>query len=317
MIKDTFFIEGSDKVKIFTRKWLPNGASAESGQADIKAVVQIAHGMAEHSARYDNFADTLTKNNFGVYANDHRGHGRTAGTVDNLGYFASNNGWDLVVNDMGLLTNIIKKRHPGIPVFLLGHSMGSFLCRDYMFSHARDTDINGVILSATAGSPGLLGDIGIIIAKAECILRGKRARSPLLDKLSFGSFNKAFKPNRTKFDWLSRDNKEVDKYINDPFCGTVFTAGFFNDLLMGIKKINKASNLALIPENLPVYLFSGSDDPVGDFKKGVEKVYESYVKAGIQDLNIKFYEKGRHEMLNEINRDSVYADIMNWLENHL
>ena len=230
MIANTFTFKGSDGKEIFSHKWLPENES------EITAVVQIAHGMAEHSARYKRFAKKLTANNFGVYANDHRGHGQTAGTIENLGYFADNNGWDLVVNDINQLTTIIKNSHPNIPVFLFGHSMGSFLCRDYMFTF-RD-NVAGVILSATACDPGLLGNVGIVISKIESMLRGKKAQSPLLDNLSFGSFNKTFKPNRTKFDWLSQDDAEVDKYVDDPFCGTVFKAGFFKDLLKGIKKIN-------------------------------------------------------------------------------
>jgi len=309
MIADTFTFKGFDGKEIFTHKWLPNNESK------VKAVVQIAHGMAEHSARYKLFAQKLTVNNFGVYANDHRGHGKTAGKIKNLGYFADNNGWDLVVGDMNQLTTIIKKNHPNIPVFLFGHSMGSFLARDYMFTYG--DNIVGVILSGTAGDPGLLGNAGIIISKIETIFKGKKAQSPLMDKLSFGSFNKTFKPNRTSFDWLSRNDAQVDKYVEDPFCGTVFKAGFFNDLLKGIKKINKPSNIQNTPKDLPVYLFSGTNDPVGDFTKGVNKVYKSYEKAGIKDLSIKFYENGRHEMLNEINSEEVYHDVINWLERHL
>ncbi|MCD4741781.1 MAG: alpha/beta hydrolase [Desulfobacteraceae bacterium] len=312
MIADTFTYKGSDGKKIFTHKWLPENGSGES---KTKAVVQIAHGMAEHSARYKRFAQKLTENNFGVYANDHRGHGQTAGKIEDLGYFADNNGWNLVVSDMNRLTTIIKKNHQNIPVFLFGHSMGSFLSRDYMFTYGDSVD--GVILSATAGDPGFLGNVGIIISKTESILKGKKAQSPLLDKLSFGSFNKIFKPNRTNFDWLSRDDAEVDKYVNDPFCGTVFKAGFFIDLLRGIKKINMPSNIQKTPKDLPVYLFSGTNDPVGDFTRGVKKVYKSYEKAGIKDLNIKYYENGRHEMLNETNREEVYKDLIDWFERHL
>lgn len=309
MISDTFTFKGSDGKEIFTHKWLPEN------ETNIKAIVQIAHGMAEHSARYLNFAEKLTENNFAVYANDHRGHGKTAGAVENLGLYADSNGWDLVVNDMNQLTTTIKNNHAGLPVFLFGHSMGSFLARDYMFTHG--DDIAGVILSSTGGDPGMLGNAGILVSKIESMLRGKTAQSKLMDMLSFGSFNKAFKPNRTDFDWLSSVNEEVDKYINDPLCGTVFKAGFFNDLLKGIKKINKSKNIQKIRKNLPVYLFSGTNDPVGDFAKGVKQVYKSYEKAGLENLNIKLYENGRHEMLNESNREEVYNDVINWFNSHL
>lgn len=309
MQTNTFTFKSSDEKNIFSHQWLPDE------KTNIKAVVQIAHGMAEHSARYERFAKHLTDNNFGVYANDHRGHGKTAGEIENLGYFADSDGWDLVVNDMAQLTAVIKNDHPEIPVFLLGHSMGSFLSRDFMFSHP--SLVNGVILSATACDPGLLGNVGVVIAKLANIFQGKKALSPMLDKLSFGTFNKAFKPNRTNFDWLSRDNAEVDKYINDPFCGTIFTSGFFSDLLKGIKKINYRANIKIIPKDLPIYLLAGSMDPVGDFSKGVKKVFKTYEDTGIKDLSLKFYENGRHEILNEVNRKEVYKDIIDWLEQHL
>ena len=308
MITTTFTFQASDGKEIFTRKWLPEKTS------NIKAIVQISHGMAEHSERYKRFAEALTANNIGVYANDHRGHGQTAGKIENLGYFADTNGWNRVVNDMKNLTGIIKENHPELPVFLFGHSMGSLLSREYIFTNSNN--ISGVILSATAGDPGFLGNLGIIISKLESLLRGKKAKSTLLDKLSFGKFNNAFKPNRTAFDWLSRDNAEVDKYIEDPYCGTVFTAGFFNDMLKGIKNINKYSNIEKISKALPIYLFAGAKDPVGDNTKGVINVINTYKKAGIKDLTYKFYEEARHEMLNEINHKEVFTDIINWIELH-
>ena len=301
-----FTFQASDGSAIFTNKWLPDNSDT------IKAVVQISHGMAEHSERYMRFAEFLTANNFAVYANDHRGHGKTAGKVENLGYFADTKGWNLVVEDMKSLTNIIHENHPKSPVFLFGHSMGSLLFREYIFSYSQE--INGVILSGTAGDPGLLGNVGIVVSKTECLLRGKKAKSTLLDKLSFGNFNTAFKPNRTAFDWLSRDTKEVDKYIEDPYCGSIFTAGFFNDMLTGINNINKFSNIQKISKTLPVYFFSGAKDPVGENTKGVLKVINTFKKAGLTDVSFKFYEEGRHEMLNEINREEVFSDILNWLK---
>jgi alpha-beta hydrolase superfamily lysophospholipase len=271
--------------------------------------------MAEHSDRYMRFAEFLTANNIAVYANDHRGHGKTAGKVENLGYFADTKGWKLVVEDMKSLTNIIHENHPKLPVFLFGHSMGSLLFREYLFSSSQEVD--GVILSGTAGDPGLLGNVGIAVSKTECLLRGKKAKSTLLDKLSFGNFNTAFKPNRTAFDWLSRDTKEVDKYIEDSYCGSIFTAGFFNDMLRGINNINKFSNIQKISKILPVYFFSGAKDPVGENTKGVMKVVNVFKKAGLTDVSFKFYEEGRHEMLNEINREEVFSDILEWFKLHI
>ncbi len=309
MKASTVTYRASDGTKIFAYKWLP------SGKTKIRATVQISHGMAEHAARYERFAKQLTAAGYAVYASDHRGHGKTAGSLENVGYLADESGWDKVVDDMHVLTGMIRKENKKAPIFLFGHSMGSFLSRQYAMLHGGE--LTGLILSGTGGDPGLLGKIGLLVAKREAAKKGGRAKSPLLDKLSFGAFNKAFRPNRTNFDWLSRDNAEVDKYVADPFCGEVFTAGFFCDMLGGLAFINKKENIRNIPRDLPVYLFSGSLDPVGANTKGVLQVYNSYVNAGIKDVTYKFYRDGRHEMLNETNREEVFADVIAWLGRHL
>jgi alpha-beta hydrolase superfamily lysophospholipase len=216
---------------------------------------------------------------------------------------------------MHTLTGIIKKECPKKPFFLFGHSMGSFLSRHYSMLYANE--LTGLVLSGTGGDPGAIGKIGLFIAKMDAKIHGKKAKSEIMNKLSFGAFNGAFKPNRTDYDWLSRDNAEVDKYINDPWCGTVFTAGFFCDMLGGIGYINKKENIAKIPKSLPIYIFSGAKDPVGANTKGVSQVYNALKDAGIGDLNLKFYEDGRHEMLNEINREEVFKDVIAWLNKHV
>ena len=298
-----------DGTKIYYHQWLPEKKES------VKAVVQIAHGMAEHSNRYAGFAKALTKDGYAVYANDHRGHGQTAGSLENVGYFADQDGWNLVVDDMYQLTQRIKKDYPNVPVFLFGHSMGSFLSRQYIFLYGNE--LKGVILSGTGGDPGLLGKIGSLVAKRESKNKGDKFRSQLLKKLSFGKFNKAFKPNRTEFDWLSRDDTEVDKYVKDPYCGGDFTAGFYQDLMYGLRAINNQKNTQKVPKNLPVYLFSGDKDPVGNKTKGVKQIFKVYEKAGVKDVSCKFYKDGRHEMLNETNREEVFKDIISWLCSHL
>ncbi|KQC07642.1 MAG: alpha/beta hydrolase [Smithella sp. SDB] len=309
MKSETFTFKTLDGTDIFTYKWIPDEAST------IRGIVQIAHGMSEHAGRYERFAENLTKEKYAVYANDHRGHGKTAGSQEEIGYFADENGWGKVVEDMHNLTGIIQKEYPGKPVFLFGHSMGSFLSRYLAMNYA--DYLSGLILSGTGGDPGIIGKIGLLIAKIDAKLNGKKATSEIMNKLSFGTFNSAFKPNRTDYDWLSRDNSEVDKYIKDPWCGAVFTTGFFCDMLSGIIHINKKENIARIPKNLPIYLFSGTKDPVGTNTKGVIQVYNSFKKAGIIDVGIKFYEDGRHEMLNEINREEVFKDVVMWLNRHI
>jgi len=305
---DTFKFATDDGATIFVRKWLPEAA------VQVKAVVQIAHGMAEHSKRYERFAGALVDAGYAVYANDHRGHGETAGSLENVGYFADENGWKLVAGDLLSLTHIIKKEQPNIPVFLFGHSMGSLLSRSYILSHARE--IRGVILSGTGGDPGLLGKIGLLITKFEIWRKGKKYRSPILTKMSFGDFNKSFRPNRTEFDWLSRDEAEVDKYVADPYCGGMFTAGFFLDMLTGLTEVNDTDNIRSVPSDLPIYIFSGDKDPVANDTKGVRQVYDAFKKAGVNDVVLKFYEGGRHEMLNETNREEVHRDVIDWLDKH-
>jgi alpha-beta hydrolase superfamily lysophospholipase len=286
-------------------EWLPDEA------AKIKGVLQISHGMAEHAKRYKDFATFLTQNNYAVYANDHRGHGKTAGKVENVGFFAERNGWEKVVDDLKALSKHIKEKHPEAPFFVFGHSMGSFLMRDYVQNPP--FKINGAIFSGTAGNPGIVGKVGVFITKLLLLFNSPQKPSKLMNTLSFGAYNNKFKPNRTSFDWLSRDNEQVDKYINDDYCGTNFSIKFYNDLLKGLLTINKQSTMNLVAEDLPILLFSGDMDPVGDFGKGVKEVYNKYKKAGVKNVTIKLFDQGRHEMLNEINKEEVYILILDWL----
>ncbi|MGD0709840.1 MAG: alpha/beta hydrolase [Bacteroidales bacterium] len=279
------------------------------------AAIQIVHGMAEHAFRYNDFANFLTNNNIIVYANDHRGHGLTAGTLEETGYFADKNGWEITTEDIQQLTAIIKKENPEIPLFILGHSMGSLLVRNYFNKYPEE--INGLILSGTSYNPSYLLVFGKVLASMQKIISGKKHRSMLLDKLSFGKYNSSFKPNRTKFDWLSRDDTQVDNYVNDSFCGFVCTTSFYSDLFGGILKIQKKSFLRLTPKNIPVLIVSGENDPVGNFTKGVNKVYNIYKNQGIRDINAVFYKDSRHEILNEINKDEVYTFLLSWIHNYI
>lgn len=308
MIKDTFSFKDEDGLEIFVYKWSPEN------NKKAKAVIQIAHGMAETAARYEKLGEELTKEGYIIYANDHRGHGKTAREVDKLGDLGEN-GFLAMVDNMYQLTEIIKKENPKLPIFLLGHSMGSFLTQRYICLYGKE--LKGAILSGTNGNIGVMADVGRIIAKREIKRIGRSGRSEKLDKLSFGGYNRAFKPNRTKFDWLSRDEKEVDKYIENPFCGTIFTAGFFYDLLGGLKLIANKNEISKIPKDLPIYMFSGDKDPVGKNGRGVLRLVKAYKKLGIKDLTYKLYTEGRHEMLNELNSDEVIKDLLLWLEDHL
>jgi len=290
-------------------KWLPTKGST------IKGVVQIAHGMAEWAARYEEFANSLTAQGYIVFANDHRGHGRTARSPENVGYCGKDSFFGMTM-DMYWLTNyLIRRDYPGLPIFLFGHSMGSFLAQLYITKWG--DGLKGVILSGSNGKRGIDLYLGILIAGLQAALLGVKTRSKLLNYLSFGSFNRAFEPVRTDFDWLSRDPEEVDKYIADPFCGGVFSAGFFLDFFRGLISIYDARAVQGIPRELPVYILSGDRDPVGEFGKGPLKLAGFYRDLGLKDVTLKLYEQGRHEMLHETNRHEVIGDIIAWIDSHV
>lgn len=307
MRSDTFLLDTHDNTPVFVRRWLPDSAP--------HSVVQIAHGMAEHSARYTRFAEALTGAGYAAYADDHRGHGETAPDRRDVGFFAEEDGWDVVAGDLHALTDRIHADHPELPVALFGHSMGSFLARTYATRWS--SDIDALVLCGTAGPAGPLGVIGKAVANAQARLRGARHPSGLMNTLTFGQYNSAFKPNRTDFDWLSRDPAEVDKYIADPQCGNVCTAGFYADLIGGLQQANSAAELAKIRRDLPILLISGTKDPVAGDGKGVEKVAAALRTAGVTDVTLTLYPDARHELLNETNRDEVTTDVLRWMGTHL
>ncbi len=307
-MNETFEFKAKDGQVIFVRKWLPDDNK-------IKAVVQIAHGMAEHSGRYEEFAKYLSGKGFAVYINDHRGHGQTAKDLKKVGFLAPKNGWQLVRDDVHQLTQIIKENHPNTKIFLLGHSFGSMITRAYLIEYGKDID--GAIISGTTGTTGFIVDAGKFLASLQGLFKGKDKPSKLLTGMSFKGYNDPFKPTKTPFDWLSRDHERNKNYWKDPYCGTIFSNRFFFDMLDMIKHINKPAELDRMPKNIPLFFISGKMDPVGEFGKGVQKVYNNYKQLGVQDINLKLYEGGRHEMLNETNRQEVYQDIVDWISKYI
>ncbi|MEW9094218.1 MAG: alpha/beta hydrolase [Clostridiaceae bacterium] len=304
-----FTFKAIDGIRIFVYNWLPDNIE------DAKGVVQIAHGMAEHAKRYERFAKELVEEGYIVYANDHRGHGRTAANEDEIGFFGAENGWNLVLSDFYRLSVIIQERHRELPHFVLGHSMGSFITRTFI--HKYNHNLKGVVLCGTGMKNAVELELGTLLARAQGRIHGKNKRSKLIDKLSFGRFNSSFEENRTISDWLTRDEKEVDKYIEDPLCGKVPTHQFFCDLFQGIKEANGSKAINNTPKCLPILMISGDSDPVGGNGRDVIKLYNLYRKAGIKDISMKLYKDARHELLNEINKDEVSRDIIMWLNNHI
>ena len=296
--------DGTHRVACY--QWLPEGGLP-------KAVVQLVHGVAEHMGRYDAFARYLADHGFAVCGGDHLGHGRT---VDDgkYGYFGKKNGWTLVTADVRRLRVLMGEQYPGLPYFLLGHSMGSFLARTDLCMYPGPVD--GCILSGTGQEKPALIAAGKALASAICTLRGPETVSAVVDKLSLGAYNGQFKPNRTAADWISRDEAVVDAYLKDPFCTFKPTAGMFRDMMGGLQYIAGEKALSQMDPRTPVYLFSGDQDPVGSNGEGVKKVYGFFKAHGTADLTMKLYPGGRHEMLNELNRDEVYADVLAWLKQH-
>ncbi len=305
MKASTFTYKGDDDLNVFVYKWMPSGKP--------KAIVQIVHGMAEHAERYADFAAHLNKAGYAVYADDHRGHGKTAGSLENTGYMGKD-GWNKMVEDVHKLTGLIKDENPKIPVFLLGHSMGSFVSRQIASLYGND--YKGLVISGSGLQPIPLLEVARLISGTLSIFGGKK-RSKLLDNMSFGAFNASFKPNRTAFDWLSRDNAQVDKYIADPYCGFVCTARMFYDMSKGLMFIFSKKAVDMIPKTLPIMIVSGEKDPVGNFSKALKKLYLMYKDAGIKDVSQKYYPEARHEIFNETNRKEVYQDVLDWVNNHM
>jgi alpha-beta hydrolase superfamily lysophospholipase len=300
MRSDTFSLTGRDGASIHVHRWLPDQGS------EVRGIVQIAHGMAEHGARYARFADALTKHGYAVYADDHRGHGKTASEAD-LGHFGDTHGWELVTSDLLALGKRARSEHPGKKLIFFGHSMGSFFGQAILQKHAREYD--GMIFSGTNAPGSVLERAGSGVARIERLRAGVRGKSSLLTFLSFGSFNDAFKPARTDFDWLSRDPAEVDKYIADPRCGFHCTTELWVQLLEGLRSI-ATSGFGAVPKDFPVHLFAGDRDPVGRASKGVVELHQRLQSVGLTRSTIRLYPEGRHEMLNEISRDEVMADVV-------
>lgn len=294
--------------QIFARQWLP-----QSGKP--RAVVQIIHGVSEYIDRYAPVARFLNSHGFAVVGNDHLGHGRTALGPEEYGFFRDKNGWCTVAGDVRRLRVLIRQKYPQLPYFILGHSMGSFLARTYLIEWPGT--VTGAILSGTGQEPPALITLGWHMANTVCRTSGPHTHSKLVEQLSFGAYNKQFSPARTHADWISRDEAVVDAYVADPLCSFLPTAGMFRDMMEGLQYIARKCNLKKMDPDTPVLFISGDKDPVGQNGKGVTKVAAFFRQAGTKDLTVHLYPGARHEILNELNREEVFGDILTWLEAHL
>lgn len=305
--KEFYFTSSTGRNQIRVKQCTPD--------AEPKAIVQIAHGIAEHVDRYTEFMEYLASNGYLAVANDHLGHGKSLRPGEPLGFFADEDGWDYVVADMVKLHDRISGEYPGLPHIMFGHSMGSFLTRTYIIKHPDKYD--AAILSGTGQQAKALVLGGYAAAAASVKLYGPRKIGDKLNDLAFGAYTKGIENPRTSFDWLTRVDSEVDKYIADPLCGFVATVSLFRDMMGGVKFITNQKNINTMSKTQPIYFMSGDRDPVGDYGKGVDRAYKAFCKAGLHDVMMRLYPGGRHEMLNEENKYQVYKDITAWLDDKL
>jgi alpha-beta hydrolase superfamily lysophospholipase len=308
------WFEASDGTRLFLRRWIPSGEPV--------GTLHIVHGMAEHGLRYDRFARRLKGEGFEVWAADQRGHGRTADPAVNdpgrggfLGHCGDRDAHRRVVDDIEELNKKIRESSGGRPLFLMGHSWGSFLVQYNIEEFGGN--LSGCILSGTRGPGGFKIKAAPSLLKMIAALKGCRNKSELAFALADKPYNKPFRPNRTRFDWLSRDEKEVDKYAADPKSGMRCSSGFYRDMALLLNRIHRPEQMERIRRDLPLYVFSGSADPVGDMGHSPTALVEAYRSLKIQDLEFVLYPDARHEPLNETNRDEVTGDIITWLKKHL
>lgn len=307
MIRKEFkFPSASGLCDIFAQSFIPDNGN-------VKAVIQISHGMTEHSDRYIPFAEKLCENGYAVFTNDHLGHRRSVKDDSMLGFFGSEKGYMNIVNDCKTLTDIAKEQYPDVPYFFFGHSMGSFIARCYTKYYG--DGIDAAVYCGTSGpNPG--ASAGIAIAKLISKVKGEMHRSRFIDFVAFGTYNKKT-DKKTVFDWLTKDENKVDEYIADKYCGFLFTAAGYKDLFSALNEANADDWYLSFDKNLPVLLIAGEDDPVGAYGKGVTKVYENLKNTGHGDVTLKLYPTDRHEILNETDRDDVMNYLVSWFDSKI
>lgn len=282
--------------------------------APCRGVIQLVHGMAEHIARYDRLARALCAAGYTVAGHSHLGHGEDA-REDELGFFGRKDGWDHLVEDVHAAHEMLLKRFPGQRFAILGHSMGSFVTREYLLRYGGD--LTAAVICGTGWFPGPLCSVARAAAALCGVFGGWQKPAPLVDRLMSKDNNKAFAPVLTPFDWLSRDTAEVDKYMADLRCGFLFTARGYYDMFTGLKELSRLHRLAALPGDLPVLFISGDADPIGTQGKGVNTVAQQFRDAGVRDVTVRLYPGARHELFNETNRDEITAELIDWLNRHM
>lgn len=317
--KENFtFLSADKKTMLHGVRWIPesgeSGESKESGE--YEAVLQIAHGMVEYVERYEEFAEYMAKRGYLVVGHDHLGHGDSVKSQEDWGYIAEADADCLMIEDMHGLRTMIQKENPGLPYFMLGHSMGSYLLRKYITEYGRG--LAGALIVGTGSVPDISTRVGMFLTECMARFKGWRYRSRFVEKLFFsGPYHKFSMDGKDlKNNWLSKDLEIAANYYAEPRCTFRFTLNGFQTVMKVVYYDNQAKNTAKIPKELPLILLSGADDPVGNLSKGVLLVKKRLEEAGIKDLTCKLYENDRHEILNETDRAAVYRDILKWCEAH-
>jgi alpha-beta hydrolase superfamily lysophospholipase len=298
-----FFFPVRKNTKIHCCQWVPEGK--------VRGVIQIVHGIAEYGARYDELARVFADHGFVVVAEDHMGHGGSISEEIPQGCFAD--GWLTAVPDTYRLLCMTKEEYPDVPYIIYGHSMGSFMTRTLLYTYP-NAGLSAAVISGTGWMPPVILKTGRAVCGMEAKKKGEQNTSPLINKLMFGSYNKGFENPRTAVDWLSRDEAVVDRYIADPLCGFDASVGLSYEMLGGMLANEDAKNLDRMPKDLPVLFVSGDKDPVGGNGKGVRQTWAAFRKAGMQDVRLRLYPDGRHEMHNELNRAELHADVLAFLD---
>lgn len=302
-MKKEFYFPSKDGItQIHALEWIPEGAP--------KAVLQIVHGMVEHIERYDAFASYLAANGIYVTGHSHLGHGKSMISKEKMGYFATPNGNECVLGDIHSLKKLTQEKCKNVPYFIMGHSMGSFLTRQYLGVYGEG--LSGAIIMGTGEQPDMILAGGKLVCKIIAAFKGWEHRSDFVNSLVIGSFEKEMGKG-----WISRNEENVKNYAKDPLSGFVFTLNAFYHMFDGMSKMNRQEKRGSIPKELPMFFVAGSEDPVGAHGKGVETVYGRYLDKGAKNVSIKLYEDDRHEILNELDKDVIYADILSWIEKNI
>lgn len=305
IIKEEFYFGSRDgEHRLHAVKWLPETEPPV-------CILQIIHGMVEHIGRYEEFAQAMAQKGILVVGDDHLGHGLSVKPGEPMGYFCKENADTVLVRDEHRLKKIMQEKYPGVPYVILGHSMGSFILRNYLMRYG--SGIDGAIIMGTGMQPKPKLMLGWLLTTVTGILRGPKHVCRLFDRLSFGAYNKKFNVPGDSGSWVSANPENVKAFRADPMCSFVFTANGFQTLMRLLWNLHDTEELKKMPKNLPILFVSGQDDPVGDYGRSVEEVFRSFEEIGMEQVQLKLYPNDRHEILNEADREDVYGDIYRFI----